>query len=352
MLHLVNVLAKSFDLHASENSPRRGIMKIHEIGGEFKLLDRLRKQYEEEFGVLHNGICVGNGDDSAIVAPSTTYRCLSVDTFVQDRHFSFQYFPPLDVGKKVVESAASDLIAMRARPEYLLVALTLPDECEVEQVEEVYKGIAFASKRLGCLLVGGDLTSHQNTMVISVTVLGSTLSKDISGIRSGAKPGERVYVTGSLGGSTAGLKAFQQDLQEHQAVKECHLSPQCRIDSLDWPSDLMSSCIDISDGLSNETQHIANASGIGIVIDANRIPINSAAKIVAKELGEDALDYALNGGEDFELLFTSAHADRVPKCCVEIGRVVQESGVWLERDGDRTLLEPGGSNRFLRRGGV
>ncbi len=288
------------------------------------------------------GVILPNGDDASVVRIGSELIAITTDTVVEDRHFSFAYYSPAQAGAKAVEAAVSDLIAVGATPKALVLALTLPGSGREDKIERLYDGIYAACARLGCALVGGDITTGSKGIELAVTAIGRVPEERLICRRSGAEPGDAIFLTAPLGGSCAGLRALQSGIPEAAAAKKKHLEPRCRLDMLGILPPIVHSMIDISDGLSSEIHHICSASRCGAVIEEDKIPIAEDAKYVAGKLGENVLDYVMNGGEDYELLFTASPESAAATGAFPIGRITAESGIFLESRGELRALPFGG----------
>ena len=291
---------------------------------------------------------LANGDDAAVVRIGRELVAITTDALIEGHDFSFEYYSAPQAGAKAIEAAVSDLIAVGARPCGVVVALTLPSSTGVEQVQALYEGVYSACSRLECELLGGDLSNAGHAIELIVTAIGRVPDEASIRKRSGAHPGDLVFVTGELGGSAAGLRAIQAKLPGFEAAKKRHLQPRCRFDLLEALPAAVHAVIDVSDGLASEIHHICRASGCGAVLEASRIPTGVESNAVAAALGEDVLQYALHGGEDYELLYTIPESDRAAAIGTEIGCITRECGVFLERGGTRAPLVHGGYDHFAK----
>lgn len=313
-------------------------MDITSIGGEFKLLNRI---IQLESG---SDILVPNGDDAAVIKVGEELLAISTDTFVEERHFSFDYYHPKQVGKKAVEASASDIVAMGGKPTHYLVNITVGPKEEVERLEQLFAGMYEAGKRINALMLGGDTTAGSE-MVISVAVLGRIEGgeKNICR-RSDAQVGDIIYVSGSLGRAALGLELLRRGIKDYDTLKRAHLEPHCRIDLVEELAPHAHAMIDISDGLSSELHHISAASKCGMLIDEALIPISREFSEASKLVSCEPLDLVFGGGEDYELLFTASPETKVPG--LKIGEVVAERGVWLKSGGKVLELKNSGYEHF------
>ena len=327
--------------------------------GEFGLIERLTK----EITLTNKESKTGAGDDAAVLQFSNDEEVLvSTDLFMEGIHFDLTYFPLRHLGYKAVVANISDIYAMNGTPKQITVSLALSRKFCIEDVEELYAGIRLACQTYGVDIVGGDTTSSLTGLAISITAIG-TAPKGTAVKRNGAKETDLICVTGNLGAAYMGLqllerekiatagKDIQPDFQGKEYILERQLKPEARrevIEKLREEGIKPTSMIDISDGLSSELMHICKQSGAGCRIYEERIPIDYQTAIMAEELNLNVVTCALNGGEDFELLFTVPIADHEKIAAMKevriIGHIVSESmGLALiTRDGVEMELKAQG----------
>lgn len=327
--------------------------------GEFGLIERLTK----EITLTNKESKTGAGDDAAVLQFSNDEEVLvSTDLFMEGIHFDLTYFPLRHLGYKAVVANISDIYAMNSTPKQITVSLALSRKFCIEDVEELYAGIRLACQTYGVDIVGGDTTSSLTGLAISITAIG-TAPKGTAVKRNGAKETDLICVTGNLGAAYMGLqllerekiatagKDIQPDFQGKEYILERQLKPEARrevIEKLREEGIKPTSMIDISDGLSSELMHICKQSGAGCRIYEERIPIDYQTAIMAEELNLNVVTCALNGGEDFELLFTVPIADHEKVAAMKevriIGHIVSESmGLALiTRDGVEMELKAQG----------
>ena len=270
-------------------------MRIKDIGGERALIERIARKKKDK------DVVVGIGDDAAVVKWGKERLVITTDMFVEGDHFSRGYFSARNTGWKAMEANVSDLAAMGAKPKYALVSMALTSNTSVEFVEEMYKGLRASAKRHGIEIIGGD-TTHGGKIVVSITLLGKA-GKRLP-LRNNAKAGDLIFVTGKLGGSTAGLYLFQKKLKGFKKVKEKHIKPKAQSGKGLKIAAFANACEDVSDGLASEVKNICKASKCGAVLYYEKIPVAKETEQAAKRLGKNAKDLALFGGEDFELVFS------------------------------------------------
>ena len=327
--------------------------------GEFGLIERLTK----EITLTNKESKTGAGDDAAILQFSNDEEVLvSTDLFMEGIHFDLTYFPLRHLGYKAVVANISDIYAMNGTPKQITVSLALSRKFCIEDVEELYAGIRLACQTYGIDIVGGDTTSSLTGLAISITAIG-TAPKGTVVKRNGAKETDLICVTGNLGAAYMGLqllerekiatagKDIQPDFQGKEYILERQLKPEARrevIEKLREEGIKPTSMIDISDGLSSELMHICKQSGADCRIYEERIPIDYQTAIMAEELNLNVVTCALNGGEDFELLFTVPIADHEKVAAMKevriIGHIVSDSmGLALiTRDGVEMELKAQG----------
>ncbi len=274
------------------------------------------------------GVVLGPGDDAAIIkVPAGHALQVSNDTLVENVHF-FSEMSPADIGYRAVMSAASDLAAMGATPLGMLMSLTIP-QVDCTWLESFAEGITTACKYCSLPLIGGDTT--RGPRAISITVLGSVLvGKSL--LRSGANIGDRVCVSGTLGDAAAGLAFLSGDFRPENVdsalrakLEARFLRPTAQIALGQSLVGTASAAIDISDGLLADAQHLALASDVSLQIFSHRVPRSDALLgVTAESLG---LQWALTGGEDYQLLFTLPQGIEIPGGCSEIGRAMAGVGV-------------------------
>lgn len=302
-------------------NPNIELTPLSELG-EFGLIDKLTS----DITIKNSTTKLGIGDDAAVIKPKKEMLTLvSKDLLLDGVHFDVTYTPLKHLGYKVATVNFSDIAAMNGKPKQLLIGLGIGAKFSVEAIEEIYVGIKKACEVYGVDLIGGDTTSSKTGLVISATVIGE-VEKDKIVYRKGAKANDLICVSGDLGGAYMGLlilerekKAFQgdpniqPDLTQHDYILQRQLKPEARtgvVDLLAKNDILPTSMIDVSDGLASDIKHLCKASNTGCVISEEKIPIDQTTFDVAKEEFKIVPSVAaLNGGEDYELLFTVKQSD-------------------------------------------
>lgn len=319
-------------------------MEIKEVGGELGLIRMISKRPKRKEAIL------GVGDDAAAFRSMPGCYVVTVDAIVEGDHFSFDYFSPKDVGIKAMESSASDIAAMGgAKPLYAFVSLVVKKDSFAELVQGIYDGI-YESARMGKIDVLGGDTTHGPAVVVSITQIGFAKKRSDLVLRSGAKSGDLIFITGALGASTAGLKLFQKKIPGFAFEKKKHLRPKARLDVSGKIAGFATAMEDVSDGLASEVRNICLASRKGAIIFSEKIPIRKSTIEAARKLSEDARDYALFGGEDFELVFTAQPKNKnaASKFGTLVGKITGEPGkIHLSENGKKRLLTRFGYDHFI-----
>ncbi|MFV0521988.1 MAG: thiamine-phosphate kinase [Mangrovibacterium sp.] len=288
--------------------------------GEFGLIRKLTEQIE----LKNTSTIKGVGDDAAILDYQDKQQVVTTDLLVEGIHFNLMYVPLRHLGYKAVMVNLSDVFAMNARPKQITVSIAISNRFTVEAVEELYAGIHLACDKFDVDLIGGDTTSSLTGLVISITALGEVEAhKAVK--RDGAQINDLICVSGDLGGAYMGLQLLERENEVFKAnpkeqpqlagydyILQRQLHPEARGDvqqALETLGITPTAMIDISDGLSSELMHICTQSGVGCAVYEDKIPMDNQTKAFAEELSINPLVAALNGGEDYELLFTVPIAD-------------------------------------------
>lgn len=284
--------------------------------GQFGLIDLLTKQ----FACSHATTLKGVGDDAAVIVPPRGAAVLcTTDTLYEGVDFDLTYFPLKHLGYKVVTAAVSDLLAMNALPAQITVSLGVSAKLPVEALQELYEGIAFACNEQGIDLVGGDTRASMTGLVIGATALGYAKKEKIV-YRGGARQNDLICITGNLGAAYMGLQLLEREkrvlagvsepepeFEGYEYLLEKYLRPRPRTDVVEALAEekiVPTAMIDLTDGLASEVMQLCKASQCGARIYLERIPIARQTSALAEEMHADPVIAALNGGEDYELLFT------------------------------------------------
>ncbi|MCB2197169.1 MAG: thiamine-phosphate kinase [Bacteroidetes bacterium] len=293
---------------------KQKLTEISELG-EFGLIDHITKDIK----IKHSSTLKGVGDDAAVIDHGKTCSVVTTDLLVEGIHFNLIYMPLKHLGYKAVVVNLSDVYAMNATPKQITVSIAISGKFAVEHVEQIYEGIKLACDTYNVDLIGGDTSSSFTGLAISVTAIGEAKKEEIA-YRNTAKPNDIVCVTGNLGSAYMGLQLLEREkeifssnpsaqpsLEGYDYILQRQLKPEARKDIIEFFATNKikpTSMIDISDGLSSEVLHICNKSNVGCKIFQDKIPIDGETSQMAEEFKIEPLIAALNGGEDYELLFT------------------------------------------------
>lgn len=289
--------------------------------GEFGLIERISQQFHPRNKSSVKGI----GDDAAVIDVGTHYQLISTDILLEGVHFDLAYVPLQHLGYKAIAVNVSDIAAMNGTPQQVVVSLGLSNRVSLEAVDALYSGMRAACDNYKVDLVGGDTSASASGLVISVSVLGSVAKEKVV-YRNGARPNDILCVTGDLGAAYTGLLVLQREkevflsnpnaqpeLEKFEYVVGRQLKPEARMDIVHELADLQlvpTAMIDVSDGLASELFHLATQSNCGIKVFEDKVPIDTETYNVASlDFKIDPITCALNGGEDYELLFTIRQED-------------------------------------------
>lgn len=292
-------------------------------------------------------LLAGIGDDCAVIRKNEQQSWLvTMDTLVEGVHFDLSWHPAWLLGRKAVAVNISDIAAMGGTPVFVFLSLGLPAGFAPQWLEDFSRGLAAACKEFGCLLAGGDTVRTRNGIVLTLTVLGEAASEQVL-LRSGARAGDTLWVSGTLGKAAAGLELCRQGRAEDPQLQElvmAHLDPSPRLElgRCLAGSGLAHAMMDLSDGLATDIAHLCQQSKAGVRIDAARLPAPSSLKKAALLLAQDPLVWMVAGGEDYELAFAASprQEQAVLALAAEVGVPVAAVGTFDERQGVR-LIRPG-----------
>ena len=299
-----------------ENTGRTEISDL----GEFGLIDHLTKNIELKNSSSSKGV----GDDAAVIGDGDVKTLVSTDMLLEGVHFDLSYIPLKHLGYKAVAVNVSDIYAMNGTPKQITVSIGLSNRFSLEAVEELYAGIYLACEKFGVDLVGGDTSSSRQGLVISITAIGEAKADKIA-YRSGAQENDLLCVSGDVGAAYMGLQLLEREKQVYMANPDMQpdlegwdyiigrqLKPEARKDIIELlaEKDIQpTSMIDVSDGVASEIFHLCKHSNVGMNVFEEKLPIDHQTIQMAEELKIDVTTVALNGGEDYELLFTIKQAD-------------------------------------------
>ena len=289
--------------------------------GEFGLIDRI----SQHFTLGRSSSLKGIGDDAAVIDNGDSVTLVSTDMLVEGIHFDLSYVPIQHLGYKAVAVNVSDIAAMNGTAEQITVSIAISNRFSVEAIDMLYAGIRSACESYKVDLVGGDTTSSASGLIISITAIGRGVRDNVV-YRTGAKANDIICVTGDLGAAFLGLQilerekqvfladpAMQPDLEKYEYLVSRQLKPEARTDivfDLAEAGVKPTAMIDVSDGLASDILHIGKSSGVGVRLYDDKIPIDHSAFETAIEFKLDPITCALNGGEDYELLFTISQSDQ------------------------------------------
>lgn len=328
-------------------SPRTEINSI----GEFGLIDRIKSKVK----TINPSTVLGIDDDAAVIDAGNHYTLISTDMLLEGIHFDLSYMPLQHLGYKSVAVNVSDIAAMNGKPKQITVSLGLSNRFSVEAVDALYDGILKACKNYKLDLVGGDTTASASGLVISISILGE-VEKDQLVKRKTACLNDIICVTGDLGAAYLGLQILEREKQEYLANPEMQpklkgyeyivgrqLRPEARMDiiyEMDELKIIPSSMIDVSDGLASDLKHLCKQSGLGANIYEDKLPYDHMTLQTAVEFKMDVITCVLNGGDDYELLFTISHDDFEK---VKNHRDIHFIGYMQEKDKGINLITKGGN---------
>jgi thiamine-monophosphate kinase len=305
------------------------------------------------------------GDDTAVLVPTPGMALLATtDLLLEDVHFRRRWAEPADIGWKAMAVNLSDIAAMGGAPRWALIAIACPESTKPEEIEAFYEGALSLCDAHGVVIVGGDTSASAGGWTVNVTLLGEATAP---ALRSTARPGDVIAVTGSLGRSAAGLAVLERDTAPAGVspallaeVTGAHLRPRPRVAEGRWlaGSGRLTAMMDLSDGLATDLARLVSESGVGATVHLEQVPVASSARAVASTLGQDARAWATGGGEDYELLVTcgreafeglrSGLAALPGAALTAVGEITTGHGVrWIDNDG-RDVAVAAGFEHFSR----
>jgi thiamine-monophosphate kinase len=271
-------------------------MNISDLG-EIKLIKNIASKTK----LFSKDIIKGIGDDTAVIKfDKKHYLLLTTDTLVEDDHFNIKWFKPEQIGIKAIESNVSDIASMGGFPKYALISLVLTKDTSVDFVNKLYNGINKSSKKYKISIIGGNITSGKK-ISITITLVGLVENKNLC-LRGSAKVNDLILVTGNLGASRAGLELLRN--KKTGKSINYYLNPKSKLNIGRKLSNFINAMEDVSDGLASEILNICSESKVGAIIYKDLIPLDENTISDAKKVNKNAYDYALYGGEDYELVFT------------------------------------------------
>jgi thiamine-monophosphate kinase len=333
-------------------------LKIDEIG-EFGFIESIQRECTATVKDIIKGI----GDDCAVIGPHAGRVLLfTTDMLVEDIHFVTATITPYQLGWKSIAVNLSDIAAMGGRPRALLISLAIPPNMDVEGMQDLYRGMKAICRHYQVTIAGGDTVASPEKLVINVSLIGDAKKEEVL-YRSGAQSGDEIYLTGTVGDSSAGLRLLKNEISSPRSIAgyfiQAHNKPKPLIDigMAIAASRLAHAMIDVSDGLLSDLGHICKESDVGAMLFQNRIPLSSKLRDLASRTKINPLDFALSGGEDYVLLVTVPQGNirdlellwnqTMSSPLYSIGEIQEEKGVKMVRDnGSIEELDITGFNHF------
>jgi thiamine-monophosphate kinase len=316
--------------------------------GEFGLIETIRRRTPKGRGVR-----IGIGDDAAAVTNRRSTSLITADLLIEGQHFDLRWTSLDDLGYKSLAVNLSDIAAMGGVADYVILSLGIPPRLDSKDIDAFYRGFETLARECGVALVGGD-TNAAGKLIISVCVIGHAAAKPVQ--RHGARPGDDIYVTGTLGDSALGLKLLRRAKRTGGAtnlhirklfMRHHRPTPRVATGALLGQNELATAMIDISDGLVQDLGHICRASGVGATIHSDHLPLSAAYRALC---GKDGIGPALSGGEDYELLFCARRRDRarIEKLPARAGSAITRIGACAPGDPSVAVLDASGKALPIR----
>jgi len=323
---------------------------------EFEFIDRITHDTPRSAGNLVLGV----GDDCAIIEQGSKHQLITADSLIEEIHFKLAYLTPHDLGRRALNINFSDIAAMGGMPRYYIVCIALPAHFDIEHGMEIFNGMAEAAKAYNAILIGGDTVTSPSSLTLSITALGE-IDAGKAILRSGCGHGDALYVTGTLGDSALGLECLRQGIHhsDSEMFIERYRNPSPRIAAGEWlaHTGMVTAMIDISDGLLADVSHLADSSKTGYEILIDSLPRSAGFNALSRKIDIHADEFALAGGDDYELAFTVArdgvqafekqlHAGNVPfeHAITRIGTITADMH-------DRRVLDAQGDEITIKRYG-
>lgn len=312
---------------------------------EFAKIDWLKTRFSLDGD--SNKVLVGIGDDAAVIDFGNRPTIVTVDTQVEGVHFRTDLLSCRELGYRAVVAAVSDVWAMAAMPSASVIALTLRDDLSDDDFRDLIDGLADAARVTGARVIGGNL-SRGASLTVTTTVFGLPISRSLT--RRGARPGDSIYVTGTLGTAALGLailEADRPDIERAQSFAERWKKPPLNGHAAAVLARIATAAVDVSDGCLQDLEHLVTASGVGAVLHASAVPTAPGYQAACSELSIDPIVLALSGGEDYELLFTTRESAEAAALGTRIGEIVEGTGCQvLDAAGGPIELDRGGFSHF------
>ena len=330
----------------------KGSHRTLEEAGELAFIRRIRDLTPKEGGAVIRSV----GDDCLVTeAPGGGRMLFTIDTFVDGVHFTLEHFTWREVGERCMEASVSDIAAMSGLPIHSLVSLCMPRAMLLDDAVSLFRGLAETAESHGCPVAGGETTSTPGPATVTVTVIGR-VEPERALLRSGAKPGDAVYVTGYLGDAMAGLLAFRKGEPGYGRLKRSFIRPEAQVALSRALTERfrITAMIDLSDGLASDLGHICEESGVGAEVEDRELPLSPEFRgFMERECGDPA-GYAITAGEDYGLLFTSSDTgflavrELLGRLVTRIGTITGDTGVMVRvrADGRREPISVKGYEHF------
>jgi len=335
-------------------------MKLEDIG-EFGLIRRVKPLCF----VRKENIIKGIGDDCAVYEFNREKAALfTTDMLVENVHFLRNKITPYDLGYKTMAVNLSDIASMGGRPSDAFLSIALPGDITIEYLDDLYEGMMFLGMKYGVNILGGDTTGSKKDLVLNIALTGY-MDKDKVLYRSGAQPGDKIYVNGYLGESAAGLDILLNETDLNYKLKshliKCHNMPDVYVEEGIFLSEsgAVTACIDVSDGISSDLLHICEESNCGADLYEDKLPVSTELRRYAEKMGKDPVKTVVTGGEDYKLLFTvrketaeqleESYMKRFGNRIYNVGEIIDGSDIFLvNREGEKLVNKPSGWNHFTR----
>lgn len=309
--------------------------------------------------VREEGVVRGIGDDAAVFRPDTgNLTLVTTDLLIERVHFLRDAATGFELGHKAMAVNLSDIAAMGGTPREAFVSIAIPDDCPLRYLEDLYDGMRALAASFDVNILGGDTTGSKSDLVLNITVIGQVREDELL-LRSGARPGDIVYSTGTLGDSRAGLylilNRIPADSEPLEGLRRAHLLPQPHLEEGRFLAKLkvVTAAIDVSDGLAGDIGHLARESGVGVRLYADRLPVSDPLRAFCRRFGQDPVAYALAGGEDYTLLLTvrpDSAADLERRYRETFDRPLYCMGEIIDNDAQE-IVSPGGGATTIAPGG-
>ncbi|MEW6555773.1 MAG: thiamine-phosphate kinase [Elusimicrobiota bacterium] len=323
-------------------------MKITQLG-EFGLIEKIRKK-KLSSGTHNDNVIVSIGDDCAVIKSKNENLLFTTDTLVENIHFSQKYYSFFDIGYKALSVNLSDIAAMGGVPLYCLVTVGLPPSVKVAGIDALYKGLKKLATEFNVDIIGGDTVKSPACIIISITLIGKQ-NYGAGILRSGAKPGDIIFTTGTFGDSAAGLYLLQKKFKGYEELKKKHLRPYPKVKEglFIAKSGFATAMIDSSDGFDKSVRFICQESKVGCEIYLDKIPVSTSLNAFTSHFTLHTSHFVLFGGEEYELLFTVSPSKKSYFCkrFYEVGKITKNRKIiYLDSNNKKISLQDNGYDHF------